>query len=121
MREGCSAQSPEFPEIYSDPLPATRTGSFSRPWNSPPPIRLIPSNRMETAMLVERIVQILNVEIVGEAYDIASYHLRKTRQMPDDARIDQRLAELIYSRFASGVRNRLLLANKAISKFERRR
>jgi hypothetical protein len=76
---------------------------------------------METAMLVERNVQILNVEIVGEAYDIAAYYLRKTGQMPDDARIDQRLLELIYSLFDSGVRNRLLLANKAISKFERGR
>ena len=72
-------------------------------------------------MLVEHNVQILNVEIVGEAYDIASYYLRKTGQMPDDARIDQRLLELIYSLFDSGVRNRLLLANKAISEFERSR
>ena len=29
-------------------------------------------------MLVERNVQVLNVEIVGEAYDIAANYLRKT-------------------------------------------
>lgn len=72
-------------------------------------------------MLVERNVQILNVEIVGESYDIAAYYLRKTGQLADDARIDERLLELIYKLFDSGVRNRLLLANKAISKFERNR
>jgi hypothetical protein len=76
---------------------------------------------METAMLVERNVQILNVEVVGEAYDIAAYYLRKTGQIADTTRIDDRVLELIYRLFDSGVRNRLLLANKAISKFERSR
>jgi hypothetical protein len=76
---------------------------------------------METAMLVERNVQILNVEVVGEAYDIAAYYLRKTGQIADTGRIDDRVLELIYKLFDSGVRNRLLLANTAISKFERGR
>ena len=72
-------------------------------------------------MLVERNVQVLNVEVVGEAYDIAAFYLRKTGQMADNSRIDQYLLELIYKLFDSGVRNRLLLANKAISTFERAR
>jgi hypothetical protein len=76
---------------------------------------------VETAMLVERNVQILNVEAVGEAYDIADYYLKKTGMIANDVRIDQRLLELVYSLFDSGVRNRLLLANKAISEFERGR
>ncbi len=69
-------------------------------------------------MLVERNVQILNVEIVGEAYDIAAYYLKKTGLIAETGRIDDRLLEVIYKLFDSGVRNRLLLANKAISKFE---
>ena len=72
-------------------------------------------------MLVERNVQILNVEIVGQAYDIAAYYLKKTGQIADEAGIDERLLELTYKLFDSGVRNQLLLANKAISKFERGR
>lgn len=72
-------------------------------------------------MLVERNVQILNVEVVGEAYDIAAYYLRKTGQIADTPRIDDRVLELVYKLFDSGVRNRLLLANKAIAKFERGR
>ena len=70
-------------------------------------------------MLVERNVQILNVEVVGEAYDIAANYLRKTGQIADIGRIDERLLEVIYKLFDSGVRNRLLLANKAISRVER--
>ena len=72
-------------------------------------------------MLVERNVQILNVQVVGEAYDIAANYLRKTGLIAETGRIDDQLLELIYRLFDSGVRNRLLLANKAISKFERGR
>lgn len=72
-------------------------------------------------MLVERNVQILNVEVVGEAYDVAAYYLKKTGLIADSGRIDDRLLETIYKLFDSGVRNRLLLANKAISRFERGR
>ena len=72
-------------------------------------------------MLVERNVQILNVEVVGEAYDIAAYYLRKTGQIADTPHIDDRVLELVYKLFDSGVRNRLVLANKAIAKFERSR
>ena len=72
-------------------------------------------------MLVERDVQVLNVEAVGEAYDIAAYYLNKTGVLDDRGMVNDQLLEAIYKLFNSGIRNRLLLANKAISKFERGR
>jgi hypothetical protein len=70
-------------------------------------------------MLVERNVQVLNVETVGEAYDIAAHYLKKTGQIADSALINDPLLEVISRLFDGGTRNRLLLANKAITKFER--
>jgi hypothetical protein len=72
-------------------------------------------------MLVEHTMQVANVEVVGEAYDIAANYLKKTGGMKDTALIDDRLLEIIYKMFNAGDRNRLRLANKAISKFERSR
>jgi hypothetical protein len=73
----------------------------------------------EASMLVEQGVQVANVEVVGEAYDIAANYLKKTGAMKDTALINDRLLEIIYRMFNAGDRNRLRLANKAISKFER--
>jgi hypothetical protein len=70
-------------------------------------------------MLVEQGVQVANVEVVGEAYDIAANYLKKTGAIKDTALINDRLLEIIYQMFNAGDRNRLRLANKAISKFER--
>jgi len=70
-------------------------------------------------MLVERNVYVLNVEIVGEAYDIAANFLKRTGAMPDSALINDRLLEIIYRMFNDGDRNRLRLANFAISRFQR--
>ena len=70
-------------------------------------------------MLVERDVQVLNVEVVGVAYDIAAHYLKQTGLIADSARIDNRLLELIYRLFDSGIRHPILLANKAIGKIER--
>ena len=72
-------------------------------------------------MLVERNVQVMNVEVVGQAYDIAAYYLKKTGMIEDIPTIDDRLLEIIYTMFSAGERNKLMLANKAITKFERRR
>ena len=72
-------------------------------------------------MLVEHTMQVANVEVVGEAYDIAANYLKKTGAMKDTALIDDRLLEIIYKMFNAGDRNRLRLANRAISKFERSR
>ena len=70
-------------------------------------------------MLVERNVHVLNVDVVGEAYDIAANYLRKTGAMPDSSLVNERLLEIIYKMFNPGDRNRLRLANLAISKFQR--
>jgi hypothetical protein len=74
---------------------------------------------MEAPMLVEHTMQVADAEVVGEAYDIAANYLKKTGVMKDSALIDDRLLEIIYTMFNTGDRNRLRLANKAISKFER--
>jgi hypothetical protein len=73
----------------------------------------------EAPMLVGHDVQVANVEVVGEAYDIAANYLKKTGAMQDTALIDDRLLEIIYKMFNAGDRSRLRLANRAISKFER--
>ena len=70
-------------------------------------------------MLVERNVHVMNVQVVGEAYDIAAYYLKKTGAMEDTSIIHDRLLEIIYKMFNAGDRNRLRLANLAISKFQR--
>jgi hypothetical protein len=70
-------------------------------------------------MLVEHDVQVANVEVVGEAYDIAANFLKRTGAMKDTALIDDRLLEIIYNMFNAGDRSRLRLANRAIAKFER--
>ena len=70
-------------------------------------------------MLVERDVYVLNVEVVGEAYDIAANYLWRSGLILDTGRINDELLELIYKLFDSGIRNRLLLANNAIIRFER--
>jgi hypothetical protein len=72
-------------------------------------------------MLVERGVQLVNVEVVGEAYDIAAYYLKKSGIMRDTALVDERLLEIIYRLFNGGDRNKVRLANRAIGKFERSR
>ena len=72
-------------------------------------------------MLVERNVQVMNVEVVGEAYDIAAHYLKQTGRIADSTLINEPLLQTIYELFDKGVRNRLLLANKAISKIERGR
>lgn len=72
-------------------------------------------------MLVERSVQVMNIEVVGESYDIAANYLRKTGQIIATGGVNTELLEVIYRLFDSGVRNRLLLANKAIGRFERGR
>ena len=69
-------------------------------------------------MLVERGIQVMNVEVVGAAYAIASNYLRKTGAIPDTFATDERLIEIIVQMFQRGEYNRIRLANKAIVKFE---
>jgi hypothetical protein len=69
-------------------------------------------------MLVERGLQVMNVQVVGDAYAIASNYLRKTGAIPDALATNDRLLELIVQMFHRGEYNKIRLANKAIAKFE---
>ena len=69
-------------------------------------------------MLVERGLQVMNVEVVGDAYAIASNYLCRTGAIADTFSTDERLLEIIVRMFQHGEYNRLRLANKAIAKFE---
>jgi hypothetical protein len=68
-------------------------------------------------MLIERGLQVMNVEVVGDAYAIASNYLRKTGAIADSFETDERLLEIIVQMFQRGEYNRIRLANKAIAKF----
>jgi hypothetical protein len=69
-------------------------------------------------MLVERGLQVMNVAVVSDAYDIAANYLRRTGAIPDSPADNERLLEIVVSMFQRGEFNRLRLANKAIAKFE---
>ena len=69
-------------------------------------------------MLVERGLQVMNVEVVGEAYAIAANYLRQTGGIADSFVTNERLLEMIVEMFHCGEFNKIRLANKAIAKFE---
>ena len=69
-------------------------------------------------MLIERGLQVLNVEVVGDAYAIASNYLRKTGAISDTIATNDTLLEIIVQMFQRGEYNRIRLANKAIVRFE---
>jgi hypothetical protein len=69
-------------------------------------------------MLVERGLRVMNVEVVGDAYAIASNYLRRSGAIPDNFATNDRLLEIIVEVFHRGEYNRIRLANKAIAKFE---
>jgi len=69
-------------------------------------------------MLVERGLRVLNVEVVGDAYAIASNYLRRTGAIADTFATNERLLQIIVELFQRGEVNKLKLANKAIAQFE---
>ena len=69
-------------------------------------------------MLVERGLKVMNVEVVGDAYAIASNYLRRSGAITDSFATNERLLEIIVHMFHRGEYNKIRLANKAISKFE---
>ena len=69
-------------------------------------------------MLVERGLQVMNVEVVGDAYAIAANYLRKTGAIPDTYLTHDRLLETIVQMFHRGEGNKIRLANRAIASFE---
>jgi hypothetical protein len=70
------------------------------------------------SMLVERGLRVMNVEVVSDAYAIASNYLRRTGAIADSFATNDRLLEIIVQRFQQGEFNKIRLANKAISQFE---
>jgi hypothetical protein len=69
-------------------------------------------------MLVERDLRVMNLEVVGDAYAIASRYLRKSGAVSDTLATNDRLLGLIVEMFHRGERNKIRLANRAIAKFE---
>ena len=69
-------------------------------------------------MLVERGLQVMNVEVVGDSYAIASNYLRKSGAMADSFATNDRLLGIIVEIFQRGEYNKIRLANKAIAEFE---
>ena len=69
-------------------------------------------------MLVERGLQVMNVEVVGDAYAIASNYLRRSGVIADNFVTNDRLLGLIVQMFRRGEYNKLRLANLAITRFE---
>ena len=69
-------------------------------------------------MLVERGLRVMNVEVVGDAYAIASNYLRRTGAIADSFLTNERLLEIIVEMFQRGEMNKIRLANKAIARFD---
>jgi hypothetical protein len=69
-------------------------------------------------MLVERGLQVMNVEAVGDAYAIAANYLRRTGAISDTLATNDRLLEVIVELFHRGENNKIRLANRAISQFQ---
>jgi hypothetical protein len=76
------------------------------------------SRATESEMLVERGMWAMNVEVVGEAYAIASNYLRRTGTIPDSYATNEQLLTMIVEMFRRGETNKIKLANKAIAEFE---
>jgi hypothetical protein len=69
-------------------------------------------------MLVERGLRVMNVEVVGDAYAIASNYLRRSGAIPDSFATNERLLQIVVELFQQGEFNRIKLGNKAIARFE---
>jgi hypothetical protein len=69
-------------------------------------------------MLFERGMRVMNVEVVGDAYAIASNYLRRAGAIADSFVTNDRLLEIIVQLFQRGESNKIRLANRAIAKFE---
>ena len=58
-------------------------------------------------------------DAVGEAYEIAANYLKETGRLSDAVGIHQPLLDSIMGDFRAGKTNKLLLANRAIARFEK--
>jgi len=71
--------------------------------------------------VVDRAMRVMNTEVVGDAYAIASHYLRRSGAIGDDSTTEDRLLGIVVQLFHGGEANRLKLANEAIAKFESER
>ena len=69
-------------------------------------------------MLHDRGMQVMNVEVVSDAYAIAANYLRLSGAMPETITPNEQLVDMIVQLIHRGEFNKLRLANKAISMFE---
>jgi hypothetical protein len=58
-------------------------------------------------------------DVVGEAYGIAANYLKQTGRLAADADIHQPLLDSIVEDFRAGKTSKLVLANRAIVRFEK--
>jgi hypothetical protein len=79
---------------------------------------LYPSTPESEEMLIERGIEVMNVEVVGDAYAIASNYLRRSGAISESVAPNDLLLQLVVDLFHRGETNRLRLANKAIAKFQ---
>jgi hypothetical protein len=74
---------------------------------------------MDRSMLIERDLQVMNFDAVGDAYAIAANYLRRSGILSGDGvETDDRLLEIVVGLYCAGEHNRLKLANKAIARFQ---
>jgi hypothetical protein len=64
-------------------------------------------------------VNSIPVDVVGEAYQIAAYYLEQTGRLPRDVDLHRPLLDSIVEDFRAGKRSKLVLANRAIARFEK--
>jgi hypothetical protein len=59
------------------------------------------------------------IDVVGEAYGIAANYLKQTGRLTGDVHIHQPLLDSIVEDFRAGKTSKLVLANRAIVRFEK--
>jgi hypothetical protein len=70
-------------------------------------------------MLIERDLQVMNFDAVGEAYAIAANYLRRSGALSGGGiETNNQLLEIIVELYYGGEHNRIKLANKAITRFQ---
>jgi hypothetical protein len=59
------------------------------------------------------------IDVISEAYHIAANYLKESGRLPADTDIHQPLLDVIVEDFRAGKKSRLVLANRAITRFDR--
>ena len=72
-----------------------------------------------TACKGQAMAESLPVHVIGDAYNIAANYLKQTGRLPGDVDVYQPLLDSIVEDFRAGKKSKLVLANRAIARFER--